>query len=207
MPMLAPGYYSNYVTCLLQVIPDMQHYEIILKNEKEKTHRFISGLLISVNFITILLITIAADFKEKIPFAIAMAAVISIPLLHYLLSKKEKSIFSIPFFLFALSWFFTSYWWLGIVNLAFFILDVAASKKLRIEFSEHKIRFPSFFQRTILWSELTNAILKDGILTLDFKNNKIIQQHIEKASASINEKEFNDFCIRQLTSGNQKQTT
>ncbi|HVT84932.1 MAG TPA: hypothetical protein VHD35_07000 [Chitinophagaceae bacterium] len=182
----------------------MQHYEIILKNEKEKTYRFISGLLISVNFITILLITIASDFKKIIPFTIAATALLSIPLLQYLKSQKEKLLFSIPFFLFALSWFCTSYWWIGVLNLIFFILDAAASKKLTIEFTENRIRFPSLFQRTILWGELTNALLKDGILTIDFKNNKIIQQQIDEANASINEKEFNDFCIRQLTSGNQK---
>jgi hypothetical protein len=192
---------------LLQAIPDMQRYEIILKNEKEKTYQFISGLLISVNFITILLITIASDFKKIIPFIIATAAVLSILLLKNLRSQKGKFLFSLPFFIFTLSWFCTSYWWIGIVNLVFFLLDAAASQKLRIEFSEKKIRLPSLFQRTILWSDLVNAILKDGILTLDFKNNKIIQQQIDNASSSINEKEFNDFCIRQLTSGNQKQTT
>jgi hypothetical protein len=192
---------------LLQAIPDMQRYEIILKNEKEKTYQFISGLLISVNFITILLITIASDFKKIIPFIIATAAVLSILLLKNLRSQKGKFLFSLPFFILSLSWFCTSYWWIGIVNLVFFLLDAAASQKLRIEFSEKKIRLPSLFQRTILWSDLVNAILKDGILTLDFKNNKIIQQQIDNASSSINEKEFNDFCIRQLTSGNQKQTT
>jgi hypothetical protein len=40
--------------------------------------------------------------------------------------------------------------------------------------------------------------MKDGVLTIDFKNNKIIQQSIDEARSSVNEKEFNEFCQKQL---------
>ena len=43
-------------------------------------------------------------------------------------------------------------------------------------------------------------ILKDDLLTIDFKNNKIIQQLIEKTEHPVDEKEFNDFCSKQLQS-------
>ncbi|MGC4034655.1 MAG: hypothetical protein QM764_01750 [Chitinophagaceae bacterium] len=46
---------------------------------------------------------------------------------------------------------------------------------------------------------MSNAILKDGILTIDFKNNKIIQAEIDEEYAVVNEKEFNEFCKRQLS--------
>jgi hypothetical protein len=40
------------------------------------------------------------------------------------------------------------------------------------------------------------VILKDGILTIDFRNDKLIQQEI---SESINEPEFNEFCRDSLS--------
>ena len=48
-------------------------------------------------------------------------------------------------------------------------------------------------------------MMKDGLLTLDFKNNKLIQVFINKDrnDHDIDESDFNDFCRRQLnvTSG------
>ena len=40
-----------------------------------------------------------------------------------------------------------------------------------------------------------NVILKDNILTIDFKNNKLIQVEIEN---NINEIQFNEFARQQL---------
>ena len=43
-----------------------------------------------------------------------------------------------------------------------------------------------------------NIVLKDGLLTLDFTNNKIYQKEIESEYSSAEEKEFNEFCNTQL---------
>ena len=41
-------------------------------------------------------------------------------------------------------------------------------------------------------------MLKDGLLTIDSKDNKVIQQLIDEEKTKIDEKEFNDFCKDQL---------
>lgn len=53
-------------------------------------------------------------------------------------------------------------------------------------------------ERKLRWEQLNNVVLKDGMLTLDFMNNKIIQQILEETNQTVNEKEFNDFCRQQL---------
>ena len=53
-------------------------------------------------------------------------------------------------------------------------------------------------KKHIEWSQLNNIILKDGLLTIDFKNNKFIQQFIDDTNTALNEQEFNDFCGQQL---------
>lgn len=45
------------------------------------------------------------------------------------------------------------------------------------------------------WADFNNVILKDGLLSLDFKNNKIKYFTIEEP---INEAEFNSFCNKFL---------
>ena len=44
------------------------------------------------------------------------------------------------------------------------------------------------------WNEFSNIILKDGLLTLDFKNNKLIQVAIDEEKMTVDENEFNEFC-------------
>ena len=44
------------------------------------------------------------------------------------------------------------------------------------------------------WNEFNNIILKDNLLTLDFKNNKVLQLEIEGASEKTDEASFNQFC-------------
>lgn len=46
------------------------------------------------------------------------------------------------------------------------------------------------------WSEFNNIILKDGLLTLDFKDNKLLQLNIEAEQTLTDEGSFNNFCSR-----------
>ena len=72
-------------------------------------------------------------------------------------------------------------------------------RKFEVIFSKDGIIYPSFPRQTFLWPDVSNAILKDGMLTIDLKNNKLIQTVIDKESAlAINESEFNLFCRKQF---------
>ena len=47
------------------------------------------------------------------------------------------------------------------------------------------------------WDQFNNVILKDNLLTLDFKNNQLLQLEPD-AAATVNEQLFNDFCTKYL---------
>jgi len=98
----------------------------------------------------------------------------------------------------SLAWIFANYWVVGLFNILFMILHIAALQKPIVSISESRVFFPSFPKKKIDWQELSNLMLKDGLLTIDFKNNRIIQQQIADISSTIDEKEFNDFCRQQL---------
>lgn len=52
-------------------------------------------------------------------------------------------------------------------------------------------------QRIVEWSQLTNVIKRDDLLTLDFKNNRLMHVQIINAD-DVPENEFNQFCRQQL---------
>lgn len=48
------------------------------------------------------------------------------------------------------------------------------------------------------WSELQHLVLKDGLLSIDFRNNRLVQLLIETDQTTVDEKNFNEFCRQQL---------
>jgi hypothetical protein len=66
-------------------------------------------------------------------------------------------------------------------------------------FDGEEIAFNSFPRKTILWQDVTNAVLKDGLLTIDLKNNTLIQKQVNDPVEKQIEDEFNHFCKQQLT--------
>src|SRR5688572_16719281 len=179
-------------------------YSFILKNEKTKNYRLISQLLVLFNmlgFIFLLIISEVIIAKNIILlFAILITAVYTFFAVLEWLSKKplpdfwHRSIFGIC----ALVWMKEGFWWLSMMLLFFILLDVIAHKKLVVHVTDKTIVVPYILQKEVTWNEVNNVILKDALLTIDFKTNKLFQHIILNSDDDINEKEFNEFCRQQL---------
>lgn len=48
------------------------------------------------------------------------------------------------------------------------------------------------------WHEFENIVLKDNLLSLDFKNNKLIQVGVDDSRLVTGEQEFNSFCFQNI---------
>jgi hypothetical protein len=58
----------------------------------------------------------------------------------------------------------------------------------------HIVLKKMFTDEIFSWPDFNNIILKDGLLTLDFVDNKLLQLSVDEANTVVNEKEFNLFC-------------
>ena len=70
-----------------------------------------------------------------------------------------------------------------------------------IGFSEKEIKENGLFGKTIQWEELNQVLIKDDILTIDFKNNKLIQRYTddeEDEDYEVGEDEFNAYCRNRI---------
>jgi hypothetical protein len=178
----------------------MELYQLTLKNEKLVFYNRISWLIILIHG---LLYTYLSFFTgDKILSGTARVQLVFLVILlaaDYFIRKNKKLHvgFHIYFILLMVGWIGMRLYWLSAVPVVFDLLYVFASRKFIAVFSPQEIRYPSFPARRIKWEELTNVILKWGLLTIDFRNNKLIQQKIDE-STMINEAEFNEFCKEQL---------
>ena len=96
------------------------------------------------------------------------------------------------------SWALIQSWIPALVDIILLGAFTVARRKLIVSVSQEGISYPSFPVRNYDWRSFQNVILKDGLLTLDFNNNKIVQAPIS-ASEAVNERLFNDYCRGYLT--------
>ena len=72
-----------------------------------------------------------------------------------------------------------------------------------IAFDPAGIVINTFPKKHIPWIALQNALIKDDVITIDFKNNKIIQKDINEPVSESVTNEFNAFCAEQIANSSQ----
>lgn len=102
----------------------------------------------------------------------------------------------------AISWTLAGYWWASALPVILIFLYDRSRKPLIVTVDEQGVRYPSFPAKQFTWAELSNVVLRDGLLTIDLRNNHIIQQELDENMDVPNAADFNEFCRRQLQSGN-----
>lgn len=90
-------------------------------------------------------------------------------------------------------------WWIALLVIIIAILQLFFRKQYEITISKDSVLIKAVPEKNIEWQLLQNLVIKDELLTIDYKNNKIFQAGIIPSLSNIvNETEFNDFCRLQL---------
>lgn len=97
--------------------------------------------------------------------------------------------------------------WLVVVFALLAILEYQAKLSPEIGFSPDRIVFNNLFRKKYSWNEIDQVILKDGLLTIDFRNNKLFQKEIDSGENEASEQEFNEWCGRRREAANGKRET
>lgn len=179
----------------------MVNYEFILKNERIRRYHFLARIFILFNLLSFLLLFFFSNYTQSKSVFFTLLFFVIAPFFFGKGNKfnlKDKNHYLwIAYAATGAVWFNLHIYWMVIATILFYVLYEYVTKKFRISFSTEIIAIPSILKSQTKWEDLNNAILKDGILTLDYKNNKVLQNEIEEDDLT-NEKEFNDFCRQQL---------
>lgn len=91
--------------------------------------------------------------------------------------------------------------WIGLLFIALARIESEALRPMEIGFAEDHIRIGGWLPKRIPWIALSNVVLKDGLITLDYKDNRLFQREtddLDDEEYDGTEDEFNVFCRRQL---------
>lgn len=173
----------------------MPEFNIEIKNEKIKTYRLITLFIVILNIL--FFIYSLFDINQRKSALISLGFILLYTGYRLFKMKKDKHAFFFDewiYFLLMLLW--ANNYLMAIVCLILFLLYTISIQKIIYRFDTSFIKQKNFPWKKHEWNELSNVILKDNLLTIDFKNNKLMQAEI--INNGINELEFNAFAKRQL---------
>jgi hypothetical protein len=176
-------------------------YVVTLKRDNERAVDIIS---ISLCFLSILAFTFEQLSSGKFNFLFSFAAIAIIVglIFNFTNAKKGNLVRYKNWLLIAgVAWIGMPYLqWLAVVFFILAFLEYQAKYPLEVGFSNDMVVINTIFKKKIPWSDFNNVMLKDGLLTLDFKNNKLFQKEaLDDDDVDADEDEFNDYCKEQLS--------
>jgi len=176
-------------------------YVVVLKNHNRKTIEM-TGWLLTVLALIIFLINI---YESPTDWGIffSLFVLIGLTASNLVDKRKKKKIGFTTILVCAGSGLkiFTATEYVGTLFVLAGLVEKYLSKNKEIGFSEAGIVMSGLFPKQISWSELNNVIIKDDLLTMDFKNNKVFQRYTddeEDDEYEVESDEFNEYCLGRL---------
>ena len=177
-------------------------YSFALKEEKSKTLPVISVLLC--------LIALPYAFfyvASKGNLVVLLCGILIVAGLMWNLFFAPKQSRKLPYSLLLFLCFTIWIWngslvWIGVLYLITALLERRSHRPSKISFSQTGIDYSAMYSRHFDWVTLHNAVMKDGLLTLDFKDNRIIQKLISEEN--LKEAEFNHYCLMQIQAASKR---
>ena len=179
----------------------MNSYNISIPDDKATVYKWITFIMLFINLLGFGFIFLNSAENNHKNLSIIGMSINNLSLVIFLLQFYTKKDFlkfyrvEIIFIINALLWLIIGKYLLAILLIAFAVFCFYSNKKLVINFSPEGIRYPSFPSKLFLWADTEQVMLKDDILTIDLKNNKLLQFALDKQyTEAIDEAVFNEFC-------------
>jgi hypothetical protein len=176
-------------------------YVVILKKNSERATDLLSILLCFLSAIIFLYVQFGQAHPNYFRF-IAAAILIGLAL-NAIGRRRSGRRISYRYLLFvaAMGWIDMPFLpWISIFFILLAFLEYQTKRPLEIGFDQDRVVINTLFRQRHDWTVFNNIILKDGLLTLDFKSNRLIQKEVadDDDEDDADEEEFNAYCRERL---------
>jgi hypothetical protein len=113
----------------------------------------------------------------------------------FILTKPKIQFTSLHFALVAaLCWLMEKEYGISVLILTLGLFEYLVNRDTTCTIDKNGIYFNNLPPRRYAWKDVENLILKDGILTIDQKNNRIFQLDLSEEKLNFKEEELNEYC-------------
>ena len=179
-------------------------YSFTLKDNNQKAYNLFTWFLFFLHIAAAIFALNTDDNKVRLSIYILLGFYAILSTVYYFYRKHPKALET---FSLIMALMYANFWFqqVGIFALLVFaavylIVTLVKGKSTTVLFSQEGVHLTRVFKTVVFpWTEMDNVILKDNLLTVDFKTNKIIQVEISENNKMIDETEFNFFCKKLIT--------
>jgi hypothetical protein len=168
-------------------------YILSIKNTRSKLIWILANSLLIVNALILILSILKTNSQQWVYIAAIFILIVAI--YHFIAKKKKQWLFIFAAVVICISWIKFNYTGIGLVMLILLSITERIAKDFQLIINQQNLILKTGFNRKFQWTDIQHIIFKEGILTIDFKNNQLLQLTIDN---KINETEFNQFCEQQL---------
>ena len=178
-------------------------YVVTLKKNTDRPFSIICHILMLLS-VAAFLYALAREWQSgyKKDYRLIVVTALSIAWwMRLLVGKKEgKPYFRIGFFLIAIGWFFEPLHqvFIGIFYTVAALLEKQVKFPAEIGVDNNGVLFNTLPKKSYPWNDIRHILIKDNLLTIDFKNNRLLQKEIAANVPEDLEKEFNTYCRTHL---------
>ncbi|MDQ2752042.1 MAG: hypothetical protein M3R72_03370 [Bacteroidota bacterium] len=182
------------------------NYVITIKEPDYKRVNAVTFLMLLIAIVFFIYVTIhqwASKYHNAAIMDVVIITFIVLWSVYTFFSSQQKNkvaYYRLALFAAAIGWFaepISNYWMAGLFVIAA-LLERQVKFPQEIGVDEHGITFNTLPQKEYEWKDIKNVLLKEGILTVDYKNNKLFQHAIESDVNPALEREFNQYCGTKL---------
>lgn len=176
-------------------------YVVTLKNQQTRSLDAL-GFLLSIVSVFFFVYEMLASQEIGLAYLLGSAFIIGVVAWNVYMSfrKNRKVYYSRALLIAALVWMKMPFFqWLSFAFIILALLEYQAKYSIEIGFTSSQIVINTLIKKHYTWADLNNVVLKDGLLTLDFANNRVMQKEVEDdEDDDADEDEFNEWCRAQL---------
>ncbi|MBX2934399.1 MAG: hypothetical protein KF825_09145 [Ferruginibacter sp.] len=180
------------------------NYSFTLKDNNANAYRLFTWFLFFLHISIAGLMAVSANDKAiKTGLFILVGFYILIAALFYF-TREQKNAFET--FSFTMALFYAGFWMKHVGLVAFFVftalflfVNFIRKKKAGLLVCDTGVQLKGILKKVeYSWPDIDNLVLKDGLLTVDFISNKLLQYEIDTDTNPVDENEFNRFCMLHL---------
>ena len=134
---------------------------------------------------------------------VVISIVITLIFTLYKKRKKGEAFFRLGLLIAACGWFLGSQpnILMGVLYVLAALLEKQVKFPQEICLNKEGITFNTFPKKHLTWTEVVNVVMKDGLITIDQRNNKLYQKEVEGDVTPADEAEFNTYCRSFIETG------
>ena len=176
----------------------MKKFELELINTRRGLYKRITLIILFINFIFFIYgASVTTDQGQKKWFVFGAVVILITVVFNWYRQRRNPGLpdtDSGNFIAVAFAWAVLKNYWVAAAHLVLMILYIKANGKKIIQFIPSGIYIQSWPGKKIQWDSVSGVILKDGVLTIDYKNNKLLQANVVEKLSIVEEQAFNQFC-------------